>query len=150
MLPSRHDSYLQIEMCIQKKTSRYTLPLLIFDISRLPLVHLRAGDLVDRTGLIVVNVVQDTSVSAAVQLCAQSALWVVGAPASDLQVNALGVHLGLALLAGRVQSDLLVAEDVVAGGNGVGDGDLPQRACVLMSVYLFLRVGFQSGYYHHR
>lgn len=96
--------------------------------TRLTLVDLRSGNLVDGVRLIVVDVVEDTRLSAAVQLGTDNAFGVVGAAARNLEVDALGVHLGLALLAGLVQSDLLVAEDVVTGGDGFGDGNLPERA----------------------
>lgn len=54
-----------------------------------------------------------------------AAAGVGGARASDLDVDALGVVLGAVLLAGGVQGDDLVAEHVVTGGEGLGDGEGP-------------------------
>ncbi|GJC98596.1 hypothetical protein ColKHC_07422 [Colletotrichum higginsianum] len=47
------------------------------------------------------------------------------AGAGNLDVEALGVVLGAVLLAGGVESNDLVAPDVLAGLQGGGDGDLP-------------------------
>lgn len=127
LLSSRHDSYLQISKYIQKEIS----PSPFQQQPYLTLVRLRSRDLVHRAGLIVVDVVKNTRLRAAVQLSANNTLGVVGASARDLEVDALGVHLGAAFAAAAVESDLLVAEDVVSSGDGVGDGDLPERACIL-------------------
>jgi len=49
-----------------------------------------------------------------------------GARAGDLDVDTLGVGLGAVLLAGGVEGDDLVTEDVVASGERVGDGEGPR------------------------
>jgi len=59
---------------------------------------------------------------------------VSGAGAGDLNVDTLRVGLGAVLLAGGVESDDLVAEDVVAWGERLGDADGPLVAvgCALL------------------
>ena len=77
-----------------------------------------------------VNVVLDASVRRGVEGGAADTVSAVGAGvggagASDLNVDTLGVGLGAVLLAGGVESDDLVAEDVVARGERLGDADGP-------------------------
>lgn len=54
----------------------------------------------------------------------------LGAGAGDLQVEALGVVLGTVRVLGRVESDDLVADDVVTGLERRGDGDVVGEAVV--------------------
>lgn len=87
-------------------------------------VESRAGDLV--AGVVAaVDVVLDTGVGGGVQGGTDNALRGVGATAGDGDVQALGVVLGTVLGTSTVESDGLVAEDVVAGGEGGRDGDGP-------------------------
>lgn len=77
-----------------------------------------------------VDVVLDTGISSLVEGGTSNAVSTVsagvgGARAGDLNVDALGVGLGAVLLAGGVESDDLVAEDVVAGCERLGDGEGP-------------------------
>ena len=87
-------------------------------------VESRAGDLVARV-VAAVDVVLDTGVGGGVQGGTDNALRGVGATAGDGDVQALGVVLGTVLGTSTVESDGLVAEDVVAGGEGGRDGDGP-------------------------
>jgi hypothetical protein len=77
-----------------------------------------------------VDVVLDASIGGLVEGGTGNAVSAVGAGvggarAGDLNVDALGVGLGAVLLAGGVEGDDLVAEDVVAGGERLGDGEGP-------------------------
>lgn len=77
-----------------------------------------------------VDVVLDASVSSLVKGSSSNAVSTVGAGvggagAGDLNVDALGVGLGAVLLAGGVEGDDLVAEDVVAGCERLRDGEGP-------------------------
>lgn len=87
-------------------------------------VQSRARDLVARV-VTAVDVVLDTGVGGSVQGGTDNTLRGVGATASDGNVQALGVVLGTVLGTSTVESDGLVAEDVVAGGEGGRDGDGP-------------------------
>lgn len=78
-----------------------------------------------------VDVVLDALVGGLVKGGAGNAVSAVGAGvggarASDLNVDTLGVGLGAVLLAGGVEGDDLVAEDVVASGERLGDGEGPR------------------------
>jgi len=53
-----------------------------------------------------------------------TAAWLSSARALNLEVDALGVRLSAVGLASSVQSDDLVADNVVAGGD-VGEGEVP-------------------------
>lgn len=86
-------------------------------------VQSRAGDLV--AGDLGIGVEEDTGIVRLVQGRAEGALGLVGARAGDLDIEALGVVLGAVLRASTVHGDDLVAEDVVAGGKGLGDGGGP-------------------------
>ena len=91
---------------------------------------LRARDGVARD-VTTVDVVLDTSIGGLVEGGAGNAVSAVGAGvggagASDLNVDTLGVGLGAVLLAGGVEGDDLVAEDVVASGQRLGDGEGPR------------------------
>lgn len=77
-----------------------------------------------------VDVVLDTSVRSGVERGASNAVSAVaarvgGTRAGDLNVDALRVALGAILLGGGVEGDDLVAKDVVARGERLGDGDSP-------------------------
>ena len=72
-----------------------------------------------------VDVEEDTGVGGSVQLGADNTLGLLGAAASDLDVQALRVVLGTVLLASSVQRNDLVAEDVLAGSEALGDSDGP-------------------------
>lgn len=89
----------------------------------LGVIELRARNGVGGVLLIVVDVVQDAGVVALVELSGDGALRGLGAAAADLQVDALGVELGAALLEALVEGDDLVAEDVVSGLDVGGDLD---------------------------
>lgn len=54
----------------------------------------------------------------------------LSAGAGNLEVEALGVVLGTVRVLGRVEGDDFVADDVVAGLEGGGDGDVPAEAVV--------------------
>ena len=89
----------------------------------------RAGDGV-RGDVAAVDVVLDALVGGGVEgstsdTVGAAAARVGGAGARDLDVDALGVGLGAVLLPGRVQGDDLVAQDVVARGERLGDVDGP-------------------------
>lgn len=84
----------------------------------------RAGDVVGGEGL--VDVDEDTRVGLSVQGLAQGAGGGDSAGARDGQVEALGVVLGTVRVLSRVQSNNLVAPDVVAGGQVLGDLDDPR------------------------
>ena len=78
-----------------------------------------------------VDVVLDALIGSLVESGAGNAVSTVrtrvgGARASDLNVDTLGVGLGAVLLAGGVEGDDLVAEDVVASGQRLGDGEGPR------------------------
>ena len=80
-----------------------------------------------------VDVVLDAGISGGVEGGASDAVSAVGARvggarAGDLNVDALGVGLGAVLLPGGVESDNLVAEDVVARGERLGDAEGPLEA----------------------
>ena len=90
---------------------------------------LRTGDGV-AGDVTTVDVVLDAGISGLVKGSASNAVSAVGtgvggARAGDLNVDALGVGLGAVLLAGGVESDDLVAEDVVARSERLGDGEGP-------------------------
>ena len=77
-----------------------------------------------------VDVVLDALISSLVESGAGNAVSTVGAGvggarASDLNVDTLGVGLGAVLLGSGVEGDDLVAEDVVACGERLGDGEGP-------------------------
>lgn len=72
-----------------------------------------------------VGVEEDTGVGGGVQLGTQGALRALSAAAGDGNVDAEGVVLSTILGASAVHGDDLVAEDVRAGGQAVGDGDGP-------------------------
>ncbi|KAL5896110.1 hypothetical protein ACKVWC_011545 [Pyricularia oryzae] len=74
-------------------------------------------------GGVVVEVEQDTGVGGLVESGGLDAGGLVGAATGDLDVHALGVHLGTTLAVALVQGDDLVAEHVVAGSQVAGDGD---------------------------
>jgi len=77
-----------------------------------------------------VDVDLDTRIGGCVELVSGDTLGVLGAGTSNLQVNALGVVLGAVLLAGGVEGDDLVAENVVAGSDRAGDSDRPGQVVV--------------------
>ena len=77
-----------------------------------------------------VDVVLDTLIGSLVKGGASNAVSAVGAGvggarSGDLNVDTLGVGLGAVLLASGVEGDDLVAEDVVARGERLGDGEGP-------------------------
>lgn len=86
-------------------------------------VQSRAGHLVAGEGG--VGVEEDAGVVGSVQLSSEDTLGVISSRAGDLNVEALGVVLGTVLGASTVHGNNLVAEDVVAGGEGGGDGSGP-------------------------
>lgn len=71
-----------------------------------------------------VQVEEDTGVGLGVQGGAQGAGGQLGAGAGDLEVHAHGVVLGTVRVLGAVERDDLVAQDVVAGLERGGDGDV--------------------------
>lgn len=71
------------------------------------------------------DVEDDTGLVGGQELGASNAGEGGGARASDLKIDTLGVRLGAVGLAGGVQGQDLVAEDVVAGGDIGGDADGP-------------------------
>ena len=71
------------------------------------------------------SVEEDTVVLGSVESRSESSLGAGSSGTGDLDVDALGVVLGAVLLAGRVETDDLVAQDVVAVGDGLGDGGRP-------------------------
>lgn len=78
-----------------------------------------------------VDVVLDALVSSLVKGGAGNAVSAVGAGvggarAGDFNVDTLGVGLGAVLLASGVEGDDLVAEDVVASGERLGNGEGPR------------------------
>lgn len=84
----------------------------------------RSGDLVRAEAC--VEVEENAGVSGRVELgevatTAES----LGAATSDLEVDALGVSLGTVVVVSRVKSDDLVSENVVAGLEVSGHGELP-------------------------
>lgn len=83
----------------------------------------RTGDLV--AAVVAVDADLDAGLVGRVELVGGDAGGRLGAGASHLDVDALGVVLGAVLLARRVQGDDLVAENVLAWGNGLGDLDGP-------------------------
>lgn len=83
----------------------------------------RSGDVIRVEGL--VNVDEDARVVLAVELGTQSTLGGGISTTGDLQVETLGVALSAILVTGRVQSNDLVAQDIVSGSNIAGDGDGP-------------------------
>lgn len=70
-----------------------------------------------------VDVEHNTLISSLVKAGTNGTSGAVRAITTDNKVEALGVGLGAVLLGSRVEGDDLVTEDVVAGGNGGGDGD---------------------------
>jgi hypothetical protein len=89
-------------------------------------LDIRAGDVVrvERS----VEVEQDTRVSGGVELGEVATVEGLGTASSDLEVDALRVSLGTIGLAGRVEANDLVAENVVTGLEVLGDGELPGEA----------------------
>lgn len=77
-----------------------------------------------------VRVEVNTGVGILVQRRAGGACWVGRARARDLDVEALGVVLRAVERAGAVQGDDLVAEDVVARGQRLGNRGGPLAALV--------------------
>ena len=85
-----------------------------------------AGDGVGVESL--VEVEEDTGVLSGVDTDQRLAGGSGAAAASDLEVDALGVSLGTVGLSTGVESEDLVAEDVVAGGEAGGDLNSPGEA----------------------
>jgi hypothetical protein len=83
------------------------------------------GDLV--AAVVAVDADLDAGVVGRVELVCGGAGGGLGTGASDLDVDALRVVLGAVLLACRVQGNDLVAENVLAGGNRLGDLDGPSE-----------------------
>lgn len=88
----------------------------------------RSGDGVAVEGS--VDVEENAIIVGSIQLSAQGALGRLGATTSDAKAEALGVVLSTVLLAGRVKSNDLVAEDVVTRGNALRDLDHPSDTIV--------------------
>lgn len=86
----------------------------------------RAGNLV--RAKVLVEVEEDAGVGLGVQGRAEGTIGQVGTGASDLQVEALGVVLGTVRAAGGVQGNDLVTDNVVAGLECRGDGNVPGEA----------------------
>lgn len=79
-------------------------------------------------GSTAVDVKENTLVVGSVQASTSRAGGGGGTAASDLEVDALGVELGAVGLASAVEGNDLVTENVVAGGDVAGDGDIPLEA----------------------
>jgi hypothetical protein len=79
----------------------------------------RSRDLV--LGVVTVDADLDTRVGGSVELVSRSTLGGSGTGSGNLDVDALGVVLSTVLLAGRVESDDLVTENVLARGDALGD-----------------------------
>ena len=87
-------------------------------------LNIRAGDIVRAE--LSVEVELDTGVIRGVELGeVTTAAESLGATASDLEVDALGVGLGTVGLASGVKTDDLMSENVVTGLEVLGDGELP-------------------------
>ena len=74
---------------------------------------------------LLVDVEEDTRVALLVQLSTSDTSWVGGTAASDLEVDALWVWLGTTITVTLVESDGLVAQDIIAWGNVGWDLDSP-------------------------
>lgn len=85
-----------------------------------------AGDIV--RGELLVEVEKDTGVGGSVELGEVATVEGLGAASSDLEVDALRVSLGAVGLAGGVEANDLVAENVVTSLEVLGDGELPGEA----------------------
>ena len=77
----------------------------------------------DSVCLRLVRIVSDTSVSALVSTReSNKTSWSLATATGDLKLVAAGVELSTRVRVGGVQRDDLVADEVVAGGNALGDG----------------------------
>lgn len=85
-----------------------------------------AGNVV--RGELLVEVEQDTRVGGGVELGEVATVEGLGTTSSDLEVDALRVSLSTIGLAGGVEANDLVAENVVTGLEVLGDGELPGEA----------------------
>lgn len=74
-----------------------------------------------------VDVEEDTGVGLGVQGSTQSTVGQLSAVTSDLEVDTHGVVLSTIRVLGGVEGNDLVAENVVAGLQGRGDGDVPSE-----------------------
>lgn len=94
------------------------------DLARRTAPNRRAGDGV--AGQLLVDADEDTWIGGLVE-SGRGLTTRLGASGScDLQVDALWVVLGSVLVAGGVQADDLVAEDVIAAGQAAWDGGSPR------------------------
>jgi hypothetical protein len=85
-----------------------------------------SGDRVAGEGL--VKVEKDTGVVGTVKGGGGRTAGAGAATAGDLNVDALGVELGAVGVVGRVEGDDLVAENVLARGDGAGNLNVPRVA----------------------
>lgn len=88
----------------------------------------RSRDLVGRVGVVVVDVVDDTGVVLVVERGGGDTVGEAVARAGDAEVDALRVELSTTDIIGGVEGEDLVAENIVARTDVLGDSDSPGQA----------------------